>query len=529
MGLRWPIVFCRREITVAHKGCLSGRLEGSRREVVLPSALIAIDQGTTSTRAIVFDAALKPLATCQRELAQIYPAPGEVEHDPEQIWQAVVDTVRGCMAGAGVVAKDVAAIGITNQRETTVLWDRKTGKPIHNAIVWQDRRTAPLCERLRAQGCEAAATAKTGLVLDPYFSASKIAWLLDTVEGARAAAKAGRLAFGTIDSFLLWRLTEGRVHATDATNAARTLLYDIGTGAWDAELCELFGVPMALLPEVRDCAGDFGITSLFGGSIAIRGMAGDQQAATVGHGCFTPGMIKSTYGTGCFAVLNTGAERVASKNRLLTTIAYQIDGKRTYALEGALFVAGAAVQWLRDGLKIIDEAAEAGTLAALADPAEQVYLVPAFVGLGAPYWDAQARGAIFGLTRKSGGAEIARATLASVGYQTRDLLEAMRADCPAAFRGATVLRVDGGMTGSDMTMQFLADILAVPVERPAVMEMTALGAAYLAGRAAGLCPEPEVFAAQWTCARRYEPAMAAEDRGRKYAGWKDAVRRTLSA
>ena len=495
----------------------------------MPSALIAIDQGTTSTRAIAFDAALAPLATCQRELPQVYPAPGEVEHDPEAIWAAVLETVRGCMAEAGLAAKDVAAIGITNQRETTVLWDRATGKPIHNAIVWQDRRTAPLCERLRAQGCEPAVTAKTGLVLDPYFSASKIAWLLDTVGGARAAADAGRLAFGTIDSFLLWRLTEGRVHATDATNAARTLLFDIGRGAWDAELCRLFGVPIALLPEVRDCCGTFGTTGLFGGDIAIRGIAGDQQAATVGHGCFKPGMIKSTYGTGCFAVLNTGTERVASKSRLLTTIAYQIDGKRTYALEGALFVAGAAVQWLRDGLKIIAHAAEAGALAARADPAEQVYLVPAFVGLGAPYWDAQARGAIFGLTRKSGDAEIARATLESVGYQTRDLLDAMRADCPAAFRDATVLRVDGGMTGSDITMQFLADILAVPVERPRVMETTALGAAYLAGRAAGLCPEPEVFAAQWTCDRRWQPAMLAEVRERKYAGWKDAVRRTLSA
>jgi glycerol kinase len=495
----------------------------------VPAALIAIDQGTTSTRAIAFDAALGPLATCQRELPQIYPAPGEVEHDPEQIWQAVVETVRGCMAEAGLAATDVAAIGITNQRETTVLWDRATGKPIHNAIVWQDRRTAASCERLRARGCEPAVTAKTGLVLDPYFSASKIAWLLDTVDGARAAAEAGRLAFGTIDSFLLWRLTEGRVHATDATNAARTLLFDIGAGVWDEDLCKLFGVPMALLPEVRDCCAEFGTTGLFGGDIAIRGIAGDQQAATVGHGCFKPGMIKSTYGTGCFAVLNTGGERVASKNRLLTTIAYQIDGKRTYALEGALFVAGAAVQWLRNGLKIIGTAAEAGALAARADPAEQVYLVPAFVGLGAPYWDPQARGAIFGLTRNSGDAEIARATLESVGYQTRDLLDAMRADCPAAFRAATVLRVDGGMTGSDVTMQFLADILAMPVERPKVMETTALGAAYLAGRAAGLCPEPEVFAAQWTCARRWEPAMAADTRARKYAGWKDAVRRTFSA
>jgi glycerol kinase len=350
----------------------------------LPSALIAIDQGTTSTRSIAFDAALNPLAVSQVELRQIYPAPGKVEHDPEEIWSAVVATVRDCLARAKLDAGGIGGIGITNQRETTVIWDRATGKPVHNAIVWQDRRTAPLCDRLRAEGHERDVTAKTGLVLDPYFSASKIAWLLDSVDGARAAAEAGRLAFGTIDTFLLWRLTEGRVHATDATNAARTSLFDIGKGAWDEELCRLFGVPMALLPQVRDCAGNFGTTRLFGGDIAIRGVAGDQQAATVGHGCFKPGMIKSTYGTGCFAVLNTGPERVASKNRLLTTIAYQLDGKRTYAVEGALFVAGAAVQWLRDGLRIIEQPADAGSLAAAADSAEQVYLVPAFVGLGAP-------------------------------------------------------------------------------------------------------------------------------------------------
>jgi len=494
----------------------------------LPSALIAIDQGTTSTRSIAFDAALNPLAVSQVELRQIYPSPGEVEHDPEEIWSAVVATVRECLAKAKLGAGDIGGIGITNQRETTVIWDRATGKPIHNAIVWQDRRTAPLCDRLRAEGHERDVTAKTGLVLDPYFSASKIAWLLDSVDGARAAAEAGRLAFGTIDTFLLWRLTEGRVHATDATNAARTSLFDIGKGAWDEELCRLFGVPMAFLPQVRDCAGAFGTTRLFGGEIAIRGVAGDQQAATVGHGCFKPGMIKSTYGTGCFAVLNTGPERVASKNRLLTTVAYQLDGKRTYALEGALFVAGAAVQWLRDGLRIIEQAADAGSLAAAADPAEQVYLVPAFVGLGAPYWDPQARGAIFGLTRNSGGAELAAATLRSVGFQTRDLIEAMRDDCPSAFAGNSVLRVDGGMTRSEFTMQFLADMLAMPVERPKVMETTAVGAAYLAGRAAGLCPDLDGFAAQWQCEQRFDPHMAEPDRASKYAGWQDAVRRTLT-
>jgi len=494
-------------------------------------ALIAIDQGTTSTRAIVYDAALTPLAVAQRELRQIYPAPGEVEHDPEEIWRAVIDTVREALAKARLMAGDIAGIGITNQRETTVIWERATGKPIHNAIVWQDRRSAPLCEALRQSGHETEIAAQTGLLLDPYFSASKIAWLLDNVPGARAAAQAGKLAFGTIDAFLLWRLTGGQVHATDATNAARTALFDIGKGAWDAGLCELFGVPMAMLPKVRDCAGEFGVTvtELFGGTIRVLGIAGDQQAATVGQGCFQPGMMKSTYGTGCFALLNTGAERATSHHRLLSTIAYQLDGRRTYALEGAIFVAGAAVQWLRDGLKIIAKASETDALASRADPAEQVYLVPAFVGLGAPYWDAAARGAIFGLTRNAGAAEIARATLESVGYQTRDLLDAMRADWPAAKDSAPVLRVDGGMTGSEFTMQFLADILGCPVDRPKIMETTALGAAYLAGLAAGVCPSLEGFAAQWRLDRRFEPRMDEATRERKYAGWRDAVRRTLSA
>ncbi len=498
--------------------------------MVLPTALIAIDQGTTSTRAIVFDAALKPLATAQQELRQIYPAPGLVEHDAEEIWAAVVATVREAMAKAGLTAKDVAGIGITNQRETTVIWDRASGKAIHNAIVWQDRRTAGYCDDLRRAGHEPQIAAKTGLLLDPYFSASKIAWLLDHVNGARTAAEAGRLAFGTIDTFLLWRLTGGKAHATDASNAARTALLDIGSGRWDDELCRLFAVPPSLLPAVRDCAGDFGATepSLFGGSIPILGMAGDQQAATIGQGCFHPGMLKSTYGTGCFALLNTGRKRVASRNRLLTTIAYQLDGKRTYALEGAIFIAGAAVQWLRDALKIIAKSSDVGALAARADPAEEVYLVPAFVGLGAPYWDAQARGAIFGLSRNSGAAELARAALEAVGYQTRDLLEAMHADWPQAAGAATVLRVDGGMTASDPAMQFLADILASPVDRPMVMETTALGAAYLAGRAAGICPDLDGFAAQWRLERRFTPHMDAATRDRKYAGWKDAVTRTLT-
>ena len=491
----------------------------------MPDYLIAIDQGTTSTRAIVFDAALAPVASAQQELRQIYPAPGLVEHDPEEIWSATLATVRAAMARAGAEARDIAALGITNQRETTIVWDRATNRPIHNAIVWQDRRTADRCGALRQD--EPMIAARTGLLLDPYFSATKIAWLLDHVEGARVAAREGRLAFGTVDSFLLWRLTGGKVHASDATNASRTLLLDIHRGSWDAGLCRLFDVPEALLPQVRDCAGDFGTTELFGGPIRILGIAGDQQAAMVGQGCFAPGMVKSTYGTGCFALINTADQPVASKNRLLTTIAYQLGGRRTYALEGAIFVAGAAVQWLRDALKVIGAAADVNVLAAAADPAEQVYLVPAFVGLGAPWWDANARGALFGLTRKSGVAELARATLEAVGYQTRDLLEAMQADWPAAVTD-TVLRVDGGMAASDLTMQFVADILDAPVDRPGVMETTALGAAYLAGYAAGVCPDLPGFAARWRCERRFEPQMDAATRERKWAGWRDAVARTRS-
>jgi glycerol kinase len=494
----------------------------------LADYLLAIDQGTTSTRTIVFDAALKPVASAQQEFKQIYPGPGQVEHDPEEIWTTTVATVRDAMAKAGATAAAIAAIGVTNQRETTVLWDRATGRPIHNAIVWQDRRTADTCAALRQQGHEASVSRRTGLLLDPYFSATKIGWLLDNVDGARSAAEQGRLAFGTIDSFLLWRLTGGKSHATDATNAARTLLLDIRSGCWDAELCELFGVPQSLLPEVRDSAGDFGATmpDLFGGPIRILGVAGDQQAATIGQGCFRPGMMKSTYGTGCFALLNIGETPVASNNRLLTTIAYQLGGKRTYALEGAIFIAGAAVQWLRDALKMITAAPHVNALAAAADPSEQVYLVPAFVGLGAPWWDANARGAIYVLTSNAGIAEIARAALEAVGYQTRDLLDAMRADWPGA--GDTVLRVDGGMAASDFTMQFLADILAAPVDRPAVMETTAVGAAYLAGLAAGICPDLDAFAARWTCERRFLPQMDAATRARKWAGWSDAVSRTLS-
>jgi glycerol kinase len=504
---------------------MAGTGAASARQVI-----IAIDQGTTSSRAIVFGTDLTVRAIAQQEFTQHFPASGWVEHDAEEIWASVVATVREAMARAGVTAAEVAGIGITNQRETVVVWDRASGEPVHRAIVWQDRRTSATCARLKAEGHEAPIQARTGLVIDPYFSGTKLAWLLDHVEGVRARAERGELAFGTIDSFLLWRLTGGKVHATDATNASRTLLFDIHRGIWDEELCRLVGVPMALLPEVRDCAADFGTTdpALFGGAIVIGGIAGDQQAATVGQACFAPGMMKSTYGTGCFALLNTGSEAVASRNKLLTTIAYQLAGRRTYALEGSIFVAGAAVQWLRDGLGIVKLAGETGALAAAADPAQEVVLVPAFVGLGAPYWDADCRGAIFGLTRGTGPKEMARAALESVCFQTADLLAAMQADWPAARGAATVLRVDGGMVASDWTMQCLADILDAPVDRPHVLETTALGAAYLAGLARGVCPQPDEFAKGWRLERRFTPAMDAATRRAKLARWKDAVERTLS-
>ncbi len=493
--------------------------------------ILAIDQGTTSSRAILFDAGLRPVATAQREFPQHFPASGWVEHEPEDLWDSVLATCREAIGKAGIGASEIAAIGITNQRETTLVWDRRTGQAIHRAIVWQDRRTAAACADLAAAGHDALVAERTGLRIDPYFSATKIAWLLDNVPGARRRAAAGELAFGTVDSFLLWRLTGGAVHATDATNAARTMLFDIRRGAWDEELLGLFGVPASLLPEVRDCSGLFGRTSPehFGGSIPVRGMAGDQQAATIGQACFTPGMVKSTYGTGCFALLNTGSQPVTSRNRLLSTIAYQFGGERSYALEGSIFVAGAAVQWLRDGLGIIAQASETGALADDADPSQSVYLVPAFVGLGAPHWDAEARGAIYGLTRNSGPREFARAALESVCYQTLDLLEAMRADWPQGGQGGAVLRVDGGMVASDWTMQRLADLLGLPVDRPQVLETTALGAAYLAGLDAGLLPEPARFADLWRLERRFSPRMASSQRDRLVAGWRDSVRRTLSA
>ncbi|MER9438865.1 glycerol kinase GlpK [Mesorhizobium sp. M0618] len=491
--------------------------------------ILAIDQGTTSTRAILFDGEMKVAGSGQKEFAQHYPASGWVEHDPEDIWASVVSTVKAALKKAGRNASDVAAIGITNQRETVVIWDRATGKPIHNAIVWQDRRTAPLCQKLKKQGLEKTFTKKTGLLLDPYFSGTKIAWMLDKVKGARKRAEKGELLAGTIDSFLIWRLTGGKVHATDATNASRTLVYNIAENAWDDELLSILNIPAKMLPEVKDCADDYGITekNLFGAEIRILGVAGDQHAATIGQACFEPGMMKSTYGTGCFALLNTDSDLVRSKNRLLTTIAYRLNGKTTYALEGSIFIAGAAVQWLRDGVKVIGKAEQSGKLADEADPTQNVYLVPAFVGLGAPHWDAEARGAIFGLTRNSGPAEFARAALEAVAYQTRDLLDAMRKDWKGAS-AKTVLRVDGGMVASDWTMQRLADILDAPVDRPTILETTALGAAWLAGSKAGVWPDAKKFAKSWALERRFKPDMDGSVRAAKLAGWRDAVRRTLS-
>ncbi|NVP55461.1 glycerol kinase GlpK [Mycoplana rhizolycopersici] len=492
--------------------------------------ILAIDQGTTSSRAIVFDESQKVAGVGQREFPQIFPRSGWVEHNPEDIWESVIWSARVALEQAGIGASDLAAIGITNQRETVVVWDRDTGRPVHNAIVWQDRRTAERCDELKRQGLEELFTRKTGLLLDPYFSGTKLAWILDHVDGARERAARGELCFGTVDTFLIWRLTGGRSFLTDATNASRTLMYDIAANAWDDELLGILNVPRALLPEVRDCAADFGVTerSHLGAEVAILGVAGDQQAATIGQACFEPGMMKSTYGTGCFALLNTGKDRVPSKNRLLTTIAYRLDGETTYALEGSIFIAGAAVQWLRDGLKIIGTASEASELAAKADPMQAVYLVPAFTGLGAPHWDAEARAAIYGMTRGTGPAEFARAALEAVCFQTRDLLEAMRGDW-ANGAGGTVLRVDGGMVASDWTMQRLADILDAPVDRPTILETTALGAAWLAGQRAGVWPDREGIARSWARDRRFEPHMDEAVRQTKVAGWKDAVRRTLSA
>jgi glycerol kinase len=496
----------------------------------MPGHVLVIDQGTTSTRAIVFGPDIAPVASAQQQFPQYYPAPGWVEHDPEDLWRTSIETMREALRKAAIPASDIAAIGIANQRETVVIWDRQSGRPIGNAIVWQDRRTAGICETLVAEGHGPRVAERTGLRIDPYFSATKIGWLLDNVPDARRRAEMGQLAFGTVDTFLLWRLTDGAVHATDATNASRTLLYDIRSGMWDEELLTLFRVPRALLPEIRDTAGLFGVTAFdhFGACLEIRGIAGDQQAALVGQACFQPGMVKSTYGTGCFMLLNLGAELVLSRQGLVTSVAYQLNNRRSYALEGSIFAAGTTVQWLRDGIRVIDAAAETSDLAAQADPAQAVYLVPAFTGLGAPHWDPRARAAIFGITRGTTRKELARAALESIAYQSRDLLAAMAADMAHHNRAQeAVIRVDGGLSANDWAMQFLADILAVPVDRPAIVETTALGVAYLAGYDSGLYPDPDAFAGIWNRERRFTPRMTPEERTAKYRGWKRAVAQTL--
>ncbi len=492
--------------------------------------ILAIDQGTTSSRAMVFDREGKALAVSQREFEQHYPQSGWVEHDAEGIWTDTFAVSREAIAKAGLDATSINAIGITNQRETVVLWDRTTGKPVHRAIVWQDRRTAGFCQQLKAAGHETLVQERTGLLLDPYFSSTKLAWLLDHVPEARSRASAGALAFGTIDSFLLWHLTGGAVHATDATNASRTMLFDIHKQDWDDDLLALLDIPRELLPEVKDCSTLFGTTpkDLFGAALPITGVAGDQQAATVGQACFTAGMLKSTYGTGCFALLNTGDKAVTSSNRLLTTTAYRLGGKPTYAIEGSIFVAGAAVQWLRDGLKIVADAAATEALARSIACTGGVYMVPAFVGLGAPYWDPDARGALLGLTRDSGIAEVVRATLESVAYQTKDLMVAMDSDVDAAGK-PSALRVDGGMVANDWVCQFLADILDLPVERPEITETTALGAAYLAGLETGLYASTDAVSQAWRRDRLFEPAMSEDQRNSLYAGWREAVGRVQTA
>ncbi len=488
--------------------------------------LLAIDQGTTSSRAIVFNSQCEIVAQAQEEFPQIYPADGWVEHDPEAIWETTVNVIREAVKDAERDGAKVFAAGITNQRETTLVWDRTTSKPIYNAIVWQDRRTSDECERFRQQQYEEMVRNKTGLLLDPYFSATKVCWVLDNVDGARDKAERGELAFGTVDSFLIWRLTGGKHHATDATNASRTNLYNIHNGQWDDELLNLFKVPASMLPTVQDCASDYGVidSSIVGREIPILGVAGDQQAAAIGQGCFEEGSVKSTYGTGCFALLNIGEEPVLSNNRLLTTVAYQIDGKPVYALEGSIFIAGASVQWLRDGLKIIDNAAETESLARSLESNRGVYLVPAFTGLGAPYWRSDVRGAVFGITRDTGPAEFARAALESVCYQTHDLLAAMAEDARLPAR----LRVDGGMVGNEWVMQLLADVLNVEVDRPEITETTALGVAYLAGLKIGIFESLEQIASQWRCDKSFSPAMTNEQRTHILSGWTSSINKVLA-
>ena len=485
--------------------------------------LLAIDQGTSSSRTVIYDHEARAVASEQQEFPQIYPQPGWVEHDPEAIWNSVRDVTRGALQKAGASAADITAIGITNQRETTVIWDRETGEPVYNAIVWQDRRTADYCQAKKQQGLESAVTEKTGLRLDPYFSGTKVAWILDNVEGVRSRAEAGRLAFGTIDTFLLWRLTHGAVHATDATNASRTLLFNIHTQDWDDDLLSMFGVPRQLLPDVRDCAADYGLAQddCLGGKIPVCGIAGDQQAALIGQAGFEHGMTKSTYGTGCFVVANTGSEALHSENHLLTTVGMRIGGEVTYALEGSVFVAGSAMQWLRDELRIIDAAPESEAIAKRTGIVEDVYVVPAFAGLGAPFWDPDARGAILGLTRGSGREDIVTATLQAVAFQTCDLISAMADD---GIR-PSVIRVDGGMVANSWFLQFLADVLDVPVERPDNVESTVLGAACLAAYQAGVVPSLSDVGRLWQCDARFDPAMDSTLRTRLLEGWRAAVAR----
>ena len=488
--------------------------------------VLAIDQGTTSSRAIVFDNQANQISVAQQEFPQIYPHEGWVEHDPETIWQTTLETSRQAMLEAESKGFEIASIGITNQRETTVVWERSTGKPVYNAIVWQDRRTAEACGVLKKQGAEEDVQQRTGLLIDPYFSASKISWILDNVSGARRAAERGELAFGTIDSFLVYRLTGGKSHVTDATNASRISLYNIDSGKWDEELLRHFNVPAPVLPEVLNCVDNFGETDLplFGKVIPITGVAGDQQAATVGQCCFEPGSIKSTYGTGCFVLMNTGQQLVLSKNRLLTTIAYQLNGQPTYAIEGSIFIAGAAMQWLRDGIGLIEKASQSEQMARSLSGNNGVYLVPAFTGLGAPWWDPEVRGAIFGLTRGTGPAEIVRATLESVAYQTADLFAAMAEDGISP----SVLRVDGGMVANRWFMQFLADILDMKVQRPAMLETTALGAAYLSGIGSGVFESFERLHAGWQAREEFNPQLTANSRRALLADWHDCVARLIN-
>ncbi|WP_309043198.1 glycerol kinase GlpK [Marinobacter sediminicola] len=485
--------------------------------------LLSIDQGTTSSRAILFDLKGNIHAVRQQEFTQLFPDSGWVEHDPEDIWSTVTKTCNEVMAEECGVDDEVVAVGITNQRETTIVWDRNTGKPVYNAIVWQDRRTASYCKSLKSASREPAVHSKTGLLIDPYFSATKIRWILDNVPGARERAERGELAFGTVDTFLLWRLTGGRVHKTDATNASRTLLFNIHTQQWDPDLLELFNIPESLLPEVLDSADDFGeITKCEAlNGVSVLGVAGDQQAALFGQTCFDVGMAKSTYGTGCFLMLNTGEKALKSEHRLLTTVAYRLNGKPTYAMEGSIFVAGAAIQWLRDGLQLIENACDTEPLAKDTPLDHGVYLVPAFTGLGAPYWDPNARGAIFGLTRDTGIKEIVTAGLQSVCYQTKDLQKAMEKD---GMRPIT-LRVDGGMVANNWVLQFLADILGARVDRPSVIETTALGVAYLAGLKAGVYESLDELSELWRCDRSFEPIMTKQKRDELYEGWIHAVQK----